>query len=43
VTRVLGVRPAPFEDALRRGFEWYFTQPRRPADDDFEDRVLQRA
>ena len=40
VTRVLGVRPTSFEDALRRGYEWYLTQPRRPADYAFEDRVL---
>ena len=42
VTRVLGVTPTPFEDALRRSYEWYLTQPRRPVDYAFEDRVLAR-
>lgn len=43
VTQVLGVRPTPFEDALRRSFEWYLTQPRRAVDYAFEDRALQGA
>jgi nucleoside-diphosphate-sugar epimerase len=43
VTRVLGVRPTAFEEGLRRGFDWYLAQPRRPVDYAFEDRVLQRA
>ena len=42
VTRVLGVLPTAFEDGLRRGFEWYLAQPRRPVDYAFEDRVLRR-
>ena len=40
VSRLLGVTPTPFEAALRAGFEWYLTQPRRPADYTFEDRLL---
>jgi 2'-hydroxyisoflavone reductase len=38
--RILGVKPTRFEEALRAGFEWYRTQPRRPADYSFEDRLL---
>lgn len=38
--RVLGVIPTPLETALRLGFEWYATQPRRPSDYAFEDRLL---
>ncbi len=41
--RVLGITPTPFEDALRAGFAWYRTQPRRPVDYSFEDRVLASA
>jgi nucleoside-diphosphate-sugar epimerase len=42
-TRVLGVAPIAFEEALRRGFEWYRAQPRRPGDYAFEDRLLDGA
>jgi len=42
VTRVLGVTPTPFAEALREGFAWYRTQPRRPVDYSFEDRLLSR-
>jgi nucleoside-diphosphate-sugar epimerase len=42
VTRVLGVTPTPFPEALRQGFGWYKTQPKRPADYSFEDRLLSR-
>ena len=42
VTRVLGVAPTPFAEALRQGFDWYTTQPRRPVDYSFEDRLLRR-
>lgn len=41
--RVLGVTPTPFDAALRSGFDWYLTQPRRPVDYAFEDRLLARA
>jgi nucleoside-diphosphate-sugar epimerase len=40
VTRVLGVAPTPLEDALRVSYAWYQTQPRRPADYAFEDRLI---
>jgi 2'-hydroxyisoflavone reductase len=40
VTRVLGVTPTPLADALRAGFAWYRTQPRRPIDYAFEERLL---
>jgi 2'-hydroxyisoflavone reductase len=40
VTRVLGVAPIAFEDGLRRSYEWYRAQPRRPVDYAFEDRLL---
>jgi nucleoside-diphosphate-sugar epimerase len=40
VQRVLGVSITPFESALRAGFQWYRTQPRRPVDYTFEDRLL---
>jgi hypothetical protein len=30
----------PLETALRKGFEWYRTQPRKPIDYSFEDRLL---
>ena len=36
----LGVTPTPLEAALRDGFNWYRTQPRRPTDYAFEDRLL---
>lgn len=38
--RLLGVTPTPFEEALRLGFEWYRTQPRRTADYALENRLL---
>ena len=38
--RLLGVTPTPFDDALRQGFAWYQSQPRRQADYTFEDRLL---
>lgn len=38
--RVLGVRPTPFDEALREGFAWYSAQPRRPVDYTFEDALL---
>lgn len=40
VTRILGIAPAPFETALRAGFEWYRAQPRRPIDYAFDDVLL---
>ena len=40
--RVLGIRPVPFEEALRQGFVWYQAQPRRPAAYQFEDRLIAR-
>lgn len=42
VTRLLGLAPSGFETALRRGWEWYLPQPRRPVDYRFEDRLLGR-
>jgi 2'-hydroxyisoflavone reductase len=41
--RVLGVTPTAFEEALREGFAWYTTQPRRPVDYAFEDRLIANA
>lgn len=38
--RVLGVAPTPLEEALAVTFDWYRTQPRRPIDYTFEDRLL---
>lgn len=43
VTHVLGVTPRPMEAALRDGFEWYKTQPRRAADYAFEDHLIAAA
>jgi nucleoside-diphosphate-sugar epimerase len=40
VTRLLGLSPTPLEAALQEGFRWYLSQPRRPADYTFEDRVI---
>jgi nucleoside-diphosphate-sugar epimerase len=37
---VLGLTPTPIEDAFRRGFSWYQTQPRRPIDYTLEDRIF---
>ncbi|HLB54238.1 MAG TPA: NAD-dependent epimerase/dehydratase family protein [Gemmatimonadales bacterium] len=39
-TRVLGVKLTGFEEALRASYTWYQTQPRRPVDYAFEDRLL---
>jgi nucleoside-diphosphate-sugar epimerase len=41
--RVLGVVPTPIDKAFQRGYEWYRTQPRRPADYSFDDRLLTSA
>jgi 2'-hydroxyisoflavone reductase len=41
--RMLGVTPTPLEVALRESFAWYESQPRRPADYTFEDRLLAEA
>jgi 2'-hydroxyisoflavone reductase len=41
--RVLGLEPTPLDAALAKGFAWYRDQPRRPADYDFEDRLLATA
>jgi 2'-hydroxyisoflavone reductase len=41
--RLLGFTPTPLETALRTGFEWYGTQPRRTVDYAFEDRLLMHA
>lgn len=38
--RVLGVAPTPLDDALRQGYAWYRSQPRRPVDYAFEDRLI---
>ena len=38
--RMLGVELTPLDEALRIGFEWYRTQPRRPVDYSFEDRLM---
>jgi nucleoside-diphosphate-sugar epimerase len=38
--QLLGIVPTPLEAALRLGFEWYTTQPRRPSDYVLEDRLL---
>ena len=40
VTQVLGVRPTPFETALAAGYRWYQSQPRRPRDYTFDDRLI---
>jgi 2'-hydroxyisoflavone reductase len=40
VTRLLGLTPTPLEAALREGFRWYLSQPRRPVDYTFEDRLI---
>ena len=41
--RVLGFAPTPLDDALRISYDWYLTQPRRPVDYAFEDRLLRNA
>jgi 2'-hydroxyisoflavone reductase len=38
--QLLGIDPTPLDAALRLGFEWYATQPRRPSDYALEDRLL---
>lgn len=38
--RVLGVAPTPLDDALRAGFAWYRSQPRRPVSYAFEDALI---
>ncbi|HUF48176.1 MAG TPA: NAD-dependent epimerase/dehydratase family protein [Vicinamibacterales bacterium] len=38
--RLLGVSPTPLRQALTAGFAWYRTQPQRPLDYTFEDRLL---
>jgi nucleoside-diphosphate-sugar epimerase len=40
LTRVLGLEPTPLDEALQASFSWYRTQPRRPVDYAFEDRLL---
>jgi len=40
VTQVLGVRTTPFETALAAGYRWYQSQPRRPRDYTFDDRLI---
>ena len=35
--------PTPLEAALREGYAWYTSQPRRPMDYAFEDGLLARA
>lgn len=37
---ILGFDPTPLDDALHAGYAWYLTQPRRPIDYAFEDRLL---
>jgi len=39
-TQLLGVRPTPLEAALREGYAWYTSQPRRPTDYAFEDGLI---
>jgi nucleoside-diphosphate-sugar epimerase len=38
--RILGLQPSSFEDGFRASYAWYETQPRRPVDYSFEDRLL---
>lgn len=38
--RMLGVQPTPLMEALRASFAWYASQPRRPVDYSFEDRLV---
>lgn len=40
---VLAFTPTSLEKALEAGFAWYTTQPRRPVDYAFEDRLIARA
>lgn len=39
-SRVLSFAPTPFVEALRAGFAWYRTQPRRTIDYSFENQLL---
>jgi 2'-hydroxyisoflavone reductase len=41
--RLLGVAFTPLDEALRRTFAWYRTQPRRPIDYTFEERLFANA
>ncbi|CAN5444065.1 complex I NDUFA9 subunit family protein [soil metagenome] len=41
--RLLGVTPMSLDEALRATFAWYRTQPRRPVDYRFEDRLVAQA
>ena len=41
--RLLGMAPTPMDEALRATFAWYRTQPRRPIDYTFEDRLISGA
>jgi nucleoside-diphosphate-sugar epimerase len=41
--RLLGFTPTPLETALAAGHAWYLTQPRRPVDYAFEDRLIASA
>lgn len=41
ITRVLGIRPTPFDTGLRETYRWYVRKNKRPAPDfSFEDRLL---
>jgi nucleoside-diphosphate-sugar epimerase len=40
---LLGIGPTPLDVALRQGYDWYRSQPRRPVDYDFEDRLIAQA
>jgi nucleoside-diphosphate-sugar epimerase len=40
VERMLGFRATPFEEGLRRTYEWYRSQPPRRPDYTFEDRLV---
>lgn len=40
---LLGTSPTPLEAALREAHAWYQSQPRRPANYDFEDRLIAQA
>ncbi|MBR9989222.1 MAG: NAD-dependent epimerase/dehydratase family protein [Gemmatimonadetes bacterium] len=43
VERILGFTPTPLDAALRATFEWYLSEPRRPVDYAFEDKLLVNA
>jgi hypothetical protein len=40
VTRLFGLTPTRLEAALRESYRWYLSQPRRPVDYTFEDRLI---